>query len=153
MKFTSDEDVKKYVNSQLANVRNVPNGPFYAFIRPQWRYRHLPSNEMDVGHLEWKIYMKAELGRLGGDVPSPEMMDMDVLGGRFTYWVLRITSDYRFFIFVFGNSSAGGYEIYKAFDFGSTLCTSGVTEDGDTALSHYVEHVLTTYNANNYFLS
>ena len=109
---------------------------------------------MDVGHLEWKIYRKADLGRLGGDVPSPEMMDMDELGGMFAYWVLRITSDYRFFIFVFGNSSAGApHPIDSAFDFGSTLCTSRVTEDGDAALSHYVEHVLTTYDGNQYYLS
>ncbi len=151
MKFISDEDVKKYVNSQLAKVCDVPGGPFLAHIRPQWRYSELSSNEMDIGHLEWKIYRKTDLGRLGGDVPSSEAMDG--LCGMFGYWALRITSDYRFFIFVYGNSSAGPWEIDNAFDHGSILDASHVTEDGDKALSHYVEHVLTTYGENRYYLS
>lgn len=84
-------------------------------------------------------------------MPSSEMMDE--LGGLFGYWALRITSDYRFFIFVHGNSSAGAWDIDKDFDRGSILDASLVTEDGDEALSHYVEHVLTTYNENRYYLS
>lgn len=151
MQFANDEEVKAYVGRQLVKVSAIPNGPFYAFIRPQWRYRHLPSNEMDVGHLEWKIYRMTDLGCPGGDVPSSEMLDE--IGGMFGYWALRITSDYRFFIFVHGNTGAGPWEIDKAFDHGSILDASRVTEDGDEALSHYVEHVLTTYGENRYYLS
>jgi hypothetical protein len=151
MHFVNDEDVKAYVCKQLAKVSGVAKGPFCAFIRPQWRYRHLSSNEMDVGHLEWKIYRKADLGTLGGDVPSSDMMDE--LSGMFGYWGLRITSDYRFFFFVHGNSSAGPWEIDKDFEHGSLLDASHLTEEGDDALAHYVEHILKTHEENRYYLS
>jgi len=151
MHFSSDDQVKAYVNSQLAKVRATPNGPFYAFIRPQWRYRNLPSNEMDIGHLEWKIYRKTDLGRLGGDVPSSTMIDE--VGSMFGYWVLRITSDYRCFIFVHGNSHCSALEFYDDLDRGSILEVSRVTEDGERALSHYMEYVLTNFPENRYYFS
>ncbi len=51
MNFTNDEEAKAYVNNQLEILRFLRNGPYYAFIRPQWRYRDLPSNKLDLGHL------------------------------------------------------------------------------------------------------
>ena len=151
MNFINDDGVKAYVNRQLSRVKGMPTGPFYAFIRPQWRYRQLAANEMDVGHLEWKIYRKSDLGQLGGDVPSSDIMEE--MGGMFGYWALRITSDYRFFFFVHGNSGAGALDTDTAFDHGSLLDASLVTEDGDEALSTYIDHILTTYGENEYYLS
>lgn len=109
------------------------------------------------------------MDQLGGDVPSlplppGAMIDEEAFfdeasveekleRGMFGYWALRITSDYRYFFFIHGNSSAGPWETNKAFDHGSLLDVSRCTEDGNEALSYYVGYVLTTYRENRYYLS
>jgi len=105
---------------------------------------------MDIGHLEWKIYRKSDVSKIGGDVPIADISDGT---GLFGYWALRITSDYRLFIFVHGNSSAGAMNIDKLFTHASILEVSQVTEGGDESLARYIEHILMTYEENRYYLS
>ena len=178
MNYRNDAEAMAYVHRQLLNVRDLPGGPFYAHIRPQWRYRDLPSHEMDIGHLEWKIYHaadvwvpatrsfledaidktlqqkvrgQAEVGIIGGKEPSADSdSETNYL---FAYWAMRITSDYRFFSFIHSNSSAGAHDTDQDFEHGSLLACGNVTEDGENSLAHYVEDILTNYDANRYYLS
>ena len=151
MKFTNDDDVKAYVTRQLAGIGDLKDGPFFAHIRPQRRFMHLRAQDMNIGHLEWKIYRKSDIGQLGGDVPGLD--GPDEIEGIFGYWALRASSDYQFFFFIHGNSSAGPGMLDKMFEHGSMLHAEDVAETGPTALSCFVGHMLSKYGENCYHLS
>lgn len=146
MVFRSDAKAKAYVERQLDLAVHNLAGDAYAFhVRPQRRFLGRPAAKMDVGHLEWKIYRKADADHPGGDRANED--------GEFEYWLLRMTSDRRFFVFIHGNTSAGPMTINKEFEHGSLLAADQVAESGPHALAVYVAHVLTSLRGNTYFYS
>jgi hypothetical protein len=56
---------------------------------------------------------------------------------------LRIASDYQFFFIVHGRQGTNDLsQIDDAFDHGSLIDASRMTEDEGNSLSYYIEHIL-----------
>jgi hypothetical protein len=143
MKFNSDDEVKSFVDSALGKVSE--EGRFVAHIRLQRPYENLPADQVDIGHLEWKIYTRDEHLE-----PWLEILKVDD-PGMFAYWSLRVTSDYRLFIITHGNSSAGPWTIDNDFTNCSILSVQNIDDEDDFA--NHIKHLLNNYGANRYYLS
>lgn len=135
MRFTQSDEVKVYVNRQVARMIEATGGKFSAHPRVQWRYRDIPVAQTDEGHLEWKIYRS--------DTEYPLI-----------YWTVSITSDWRWIHFSHSNSDEGVRPLTEALlQNASIVDVQHLSEEGEGSLAKLLEYVVANFPPNHYGLS